>query len=378
MTPQAFADAVTGFAEQERVFRRALAWDPSGGLFELHRKVAGSRAFDLLTSDAAGMLAGVGESPAFTAFMKGAEPLMGRTEAGVVGRLEDRGVGRVLRQQEELEAKLMRATGLMHHVGHTGSRFLPKGEAAEILGAGGQVDPLGVMHPSSGGPAEAPLAGEVGHWTFPEVASDPAALLAAPPELAIPIVDYHAPIVVPKRRSVEQVGPVLVPAELAEISAAKEARTNQIAVEEFLRSEGLDYEAEHFEAIPARLISGTRPDRIHAAMSANLLFEGVANLVFPGQEEKYVDRYGSRRSVKNEDIRNRVSAFIDRHLSKEMTSHEARRLQGKIDFAHKWSAKGHHVFYSAQQADLAYRDLVNVLAYVARARERSLQTDQPA
>jgi hypothetical protein len=375
MTPTAVAKVFADLDKHERLLRRTLDWDPSGGLFDVHRKIAGSPTLDLLTRDAATMLVGVGEHPAVISFVKGAEPLMDRAARGVADQLEEHGVGRVQRQREELEAKLMRATGqsLAHDIAHVKSPLLPKVEAAGMLAAGAQVDSL-----NPGGAAEAALRHEVGHYPFPEVASDPAALLAAPPDVATPIVDYRSPIVVRKRRSVEQVGPVFVPAELAEISAAKEARTNQISVEEFLRSEGLDYELEHFEVIPDRLISGSKPDRIHAAMSANLLFEGVANLVFPGQEEKYIDRYGSRRSVKNEDVRNRISAFIDRHLSEEMSSHEARRLQGKIDFAHKWSAKGHHVFYSAIQANLAYRDLLDVLAYVARARERSLPTDQPA
>lgn len=379
MTPTAVAKVFADLDKHERVLRRVLDWDPSGGLFDVHRKIAGSPTFDLLTSDAATMLVGVGEDPAVTSFIKGTEPLMDRAARGVADRLEEYGVGRVQRQREGLEAKLMIATdqSLTHDFAHINSRLLPKGEAAEMLAAGGQVDSLDLMDPYPGGAAEAALSHEVGHYAFPEVPRDPAALLASPPNVATPIVDYRPPIVVRKRGGEEQVGPVL-PAELAEISAAKEARTNQIAVEEFLCREGLDYELEHLEAIPDRLISGTKPERIHAAMSANLLFEGVANLVFPGQEEKYIDRYGSRHSVKNEDARNRISAFIDRHLSEEMSSHEARRLQGKIDFAHKWSAKGHHVSYSAEQANLAYRDLLDVLAYVARARERSLQTDQPA
>jgi hypothetical protein len=325
MTPTAVAKVSADLNKQERMLRQAHVWDPSGGLFDVHKKIAGSTAFDLLTSDGAGVLAGAGEPPAFTAFMKGTEPLMGRTARGVVDQFEGHGIGRVLKQREELEAKLMRATG------------------------GGTL-----MH-------------DIVPVSFPDAASVPAALIASPPAVATPFVDYRPPIVVPKRRSVQPIEPAIVPIDLAEVSAGEEARSNRIAVEELLRDTGLDYELEHFDVISARLISGTRPDRIHAAMSANLLFEGVANFVFPGQEEKYVDRNGSRRSVKNEDVRNRVSAFIDRHLSREMSTHEARRLQGMIDFAHKWSAKGHHVYYSAAQANLAYRDLLVVLAYVARA-----------
>jgi hypothetical protein len=349
MTPQAFANAVAGYDKQERVLRRALAWDPSGGLFDAHKKLAGSATFDLLTGDAAGMLAGVGEHPAFTAFMKGTEPLTGRSVRGVVGQLEDRGFGRVLRQREELEAKLMRATGtgaLMHDIGHVGLGFLPKG-----------------------GAAEAALAHDFGHVSFPDVAIDQAAVIAAPPAVVTPFVDYPSPIVVPKRRSFESADPVIVPADLAEVSAGEEARANRIAVETMLRENNLDYELEHLELVAVRLVSGSKGERVHAAVSASLLFEGVANFVFPGQKEKFVDRNGAERSVEKKDVRNRISAFIDLHLRDEISTHDASRLQGKIDSSHRWSAEGHHVPYSPRLANRAYRDLLEVLAYVARAHD---------
>lgn len=159
--------------------------------------------------------------------------------------------------------------------------------------------------------------------------------------------------------------------DLAEITAGEEARSNRIVVETMLLDHDLDYELEHLEFIEVRLVSGTRPDRIHAAMSASHLFEGVANLVFPGQEAKYIDRFGVKRSVGKKDVRNRVSAFIDLHLREELSAHEAKRLQAKIDYAHNWSAEGHHVVYATEAANRAYRDTLEVLAYVARAQERS-------
>ncbi len=72
MAPTAVAKVLADLDKQERVLRRALACDPSGGLFDAHKKIADSATFDLLTNDAAGMLAGVGERPVVTAFVGGA------------------------------------------------------------------------------------------------------------------------------------------------------------------------------------------------------------------------------------------------------------------------------------------------------------------
>ncbi len=126
MTATSVAKVFADLDEHERVLRRTFDWDPSGGLFDLHMEVAGSPTFDLLTSDAAGMLAGVGENPAVTSFFKGTELLMERDAQGFAGPSEEWGVGPILRQREELEAKLTGATGqsLTHEIGHMNSLLL--------------------------------------------------------------------------------------------------------------------------------------------------------------------------------------------------------------------------------------------------------------
>jgi hypothetical protein len=44
-----------------------------------------------------------------------------------------------------------------------------------------------------------------------------------------------------------------------------------------------------------------------------------------------------------------------------------------IDYAHKWTAKGHHVPYSPERANRAYRDLLEILAQVAQAHQVKLR-----
>ena len=104
--------------------------------------------------------------------------------------------------------------------------------------------------------------------------------------------------------------------DLAEITAGEEARSNRIAVEKMLRDHDLDYELEHLGFIEVRLVSGTRPDRIHAAMSASHLFEGIANLVFRAGQEEVHRPLWRKRSVGKKHVRNRISAFIDLHCAR--------------------------------------------------------------
>jgi hypothetical protein len=336
MAPTSVSKVFADLDRRERALRRAFDLNPMVEMFDIQKKIAGHPNIDLLASDAANMLlARVAEPPATMALLDKAGPFMDLATRVVPDLSEERGIARVLKQREELEAKLARATG---------------------SGV--------VMH-------------ELGHSFLPEMASDPPGLIAAPPATATAFVADRPPVVAPQRRPIAPAKPTIVPSDLAELSAGAEARSNRIAVEAMLRDNDLDLELEHLKVIAVRLVSGSDPDRVHAAMSASLLFSGIADHVFPGREEKYVDRNKKKRSVEKKDHRNRISAYIDMHLRGEISTHDARRLQAKIDYAHTWSAEGHHVAYSPELAVRAYRDLLEVLAYVARARERSLQVRWP-
>jgi hypothetical protein len=375
MTPTAVSKVVADLDRHERMLQRALAWSQPGSLFETHRKVASSKTVDLLTSDAAGMLAGVQVSPAFTAFMKGAEPLAGHTLEGVVGNFEEHGIGRVLKEREELEAKLLRATGRESAVPDLGPQYLASGEAVDMLGGPPRrTRDLNAEELFPGGAAEAALEHELGPFPRQEVTSDTAGLIADLPDLASTFVDFEPPKVVPRRRRIHTGDRQTEPLEFSELVVREETRFNWKAVEAFLDANSLAYEMEHLEIIAVRLMSGTKPDQTHAAMSASLLGEGVANFVFPGREDEYVDRAGVAHAVGNVNVWNRLSAFIDIHLGGELAPHEALRLHAMVDCARKWTAKGHHVPYSPERANRAYRDLLEILAQVARAHEIKLRT----
>jgi hypothetical protein len=174
-----------------------------------------------------------------------------------------------------------------------------------------------------GGAAEAALMRDGGRFPLQEVASDTAGLIAGLPDSATPFVDSESSVVVPRRRRIQTGDRQTEPLEFAELVVHEETRFSWIAVEAFLHANSLHYEMEHLKIIAVRLVSGTEPDQTHAAMSASLLVEGVANFVFPGQEEEYLDRTGASHPVENENVWNRISAFVDLHLGAEMPSHDA-------------------------------------------------------
>src|SRR5882757_4538659 len=129
MTPPV-ANVLADLDKQERILRRAFDLNPSEDFGDAHRKIVGSPTFDLLTGDAAGMLSGVRAPKAATAFFKAAEPLMDQSLWDVAERFQERGVGRVLKQREELEPKLLRATGQTGAIHELGPVYLPNDGAA--------------------------------------------------------------------------------------------------------------------------------------------------------------------------------------------------------------------------------------------------------
>jgi hypothetical protein len=196
---------------------------------------------------------------------------------------------------------------------------------------------------------------------------------------ANPIVEKNfggGPVVVreppPARVFVPSASPAPKPPDLAGLTAQEEAESNLVVARELLREEGLHYELEHLDAISVCLTPGTETGRVHAAMSASLLFKGMANAFFPAQDAAWIDRSGKSHPVQAQHVGNRIAAFIGFQLGAELSKHEHRRLQAMLEFSYNWSQKGHHKPFPIDQAIRAYRDLLAVFAYLSRARQASL------
>ena len=351
MTPQAIASSLAIVDEQNRFVRSQLAYRPSQAMLDAQKSLVEWADVAAVIKEASSIVSEAAHEVAGQAIRVPATAILGERDqisAMIKGAAGAFPVGSVVGHEVEEATRLLRE-GLMVNVPVVDPRaFSPIGTAP---GLDWQETAGAVMR-------------DAAHHEIPDVDV----------EAARRAIDAHfgkGPVVVREPRPAAVEVPPPTPggssSDLAEVTAHAEARSNRMAVEAFLRDNGLTYELEHLEIIAVRLTSGTKPDRIHAAMSASLLFEGVADFVLPGQEKKFEDRYGKQRSVEKKDVRNRISAFIDSHLRGEISPHEARRLQGMIDFAHTWSAEGHHIPYPADQANRAYRDVLVVLAYVDRA-----------
>jgi hypothetical protein len=91
--------------------------------------------------------------------------------------------------------------------------------------------------------------------------------------------------------------PWVLPEEIGELFAQHLTRAYRHEAEELLIRTGLELEFEHLRSIEQRLHSGTRPDRLQAALSANLLLKGLADHLFPPRDEEWESRFGKKHKL---------------------------------------------------------------------------------
>jgi hypothetical protein len=154
---------------------------------------------------------------------------------------------------------------------------------------------------------------------------------------------------------------------LGEEIAARVLREQRIEVDAFLLDSGLDAELHELAVIEERLRSRSERDRRHAAFSARVLLEAIADRLFPAREEAWSDRRGVRHDVGCENVANRLSAYVDQWLGAAMETHERRSFQADLDATARWVGSGPHGVHSAADAERAYTRLIGVLAVLARA-----------
>jgi hypothetical protein len=125
------------------------------------------------------------------------------------------------------------------------------------------------------------------------------------------------------------------------------------------------------QSIEERLRSGTRPERLQAALSANLLLKGVADYLFPPRDDEWESRFGTKHKLQAKNVGNRLSAFVDPIFRSELTTQEHRLFQSTVDFVFRWSGQGHHVVFTPREGAEAFCQLISVLAAVSRAHRES-------
>lgn len=177
-------------------------------------------------------------------------------------------------------------------------------------------------------------------------------------EIARPVAPTPAPVM-----------PQVLPQELGELFAQHLTHADRQDAEELLVVTGLELELEQFRVIAVRLLSGTRPDQVHAALSSSLLLKGLADHLFPPQEEAWESRFGRKHEVGAKDVANRLSAFVDLHLHSELTTQEHKHFQATLDCVFRWSGEGHHVAFTSKKAAEAFCQLLQVLAVIFCAHQ---------
>jgi hypothetical protein len=146
------------------------------------------------------------------------------------------------------------------------------------------------------------------------------------------------------------------------------------AVEAVLLDSGLEEELEHLRGIPDLLAKGGH-NRVLAASSANIVFQHLANLVFPPQRKGHIwlDRRGHLYKLGGDRYANRLIAFVGIRLQDEMSDEEYTEFDATVNVVKEWVGRGHHVPVSDEVGEYNHRQFLHVLDLVSRAyRKRPL------
>jgi len=168
-----------------------------------------------------------------------------------------------------------------------------------------------------------------------------------------------------------RVEPRLLPHEVGEFLATGLIRADREEVLDLLAETDLEDAQQHFSAIEERLLTSTAPAHIHAALSASLLLKALADHLFPAQDDFWTSRFNSRHSLRSHHVGNRLSAFVDSRLRSHLSPKEHRLFQATLDAVLRWTGEGHHVVLNPREVARSFRQLLEVLAMVARAHRSS-------
>jgi hypothetical protein len=154
--------------------------------------------------------------------------------------------------------------------------------------------------------------------------------------------------------------------QVGEAIAARQARSRRETAVGLLVVTGLDEEREHLEALEERLSVETRPAQYHAALSARLVLKGLADHCFPARAEVWRDRYKRSHQVADENVGNRLAAFVDQRLP-DLPNEEHRLFIATLDTVIRWTGRGPHRIIRQGEGDLFFLRFLEILNVVARA-----------
>jgi hypothetical protein len=185
------------------------------------------------------------------------------------------------------------------------------------------------------------------------------------------IISGVLPVPTPRKRASRPVAPIakprLLPREVGEFLATGLIRADREEVLFLLQDAELVDAKQHFDAIEERLLADTEPSQLHAALSASLLLRLLADRLYPPRDEPWISRFNEKCPLEAKHVCNRLSAYVDDRLRSQLSTKDHRVFQATIDAVVRWTGEGHHVVRSPREVARAFRQLLEVLAMVARA-----------
>jgi len=131
--------------------------------------------------------------------------------------------------------------------------------------------------------------------------------------------------------------------------------------------------AEQIVSMNERLKDNDPESRASALTSCRRLFLTIADVVFPAQQENYIDSKGKSRAVGNEQYKNRLIAFLDKKsISDDQFSileTEIDHLAARLDKLYELSCKGVHASVGIDEARLVVIHTYLFVVEIARVAE---------
>jgi hypothetical protein len=135
----------------------------------------------------------------------------------------------------------------------------------------------------------------------------------------------------------------------------------------FLKEAGLKAELDELRAVEAGVAKGSKRSCMHAAYSARVLMEGLADHLFPPTTKARKGRDGRKHSLDSKDFKNRLIAYAEKQLEGQWEGHEFRAFVAILDVVMRWTGSGPHGGYDQHEAEHMYPRLLDALAVLARA-----------
>jgi hypothetical protein len=139
------------------------------------------------------------------------------------------------------------------------------------------------------------------------------------------------------------------------------------AVVAFLKRAHLKDELDELGRVEAEVAKGSKRSCMHAAYSARVLLEGLADHLFPPISGKRKSRDGQVRALGAKDFKNRLIAYVEERLKGQLDAADFRAFVGTLDAVMNWTGGGPHGSHKPQDAEHLYTRMLDALSVIARA-----------